>query len=153
MQIKLDIKPEDIKEMDKLLAQKLEVAAVKAYEAAVERTPARGETPYSTGQLRQSLRVAKTGELEYTIFCPMAYGIFLEFGTGPRGAATGAVPEMGDADPYGQITYHSGEVLVTRHNHQLLDEPYVRHTQGMEAQPFLRPALLHGYEVLKDLMK
>lgn len=153
MQIKLEIKPEDINAMDKLLAQKLEVAAVKAYEAAVERTPARGETPYSTGRLRESLRLAKTGELEYTIFCPMAYGIFLEFGTGPRGAATGAVPELGEADPYRQISYHSGEVIVTRHNHRVLDEPYIRHTQGMEAQPFLRPALLHGYKVFKDLMK
>ena len=152
MEIVVTLKPEDIRGMESSLDKKLQVAAVKALEAAIERTPAAGETPYSTGQLRQSLRLAKTGTLEYTIFCPREYGIFLEFGTGPRGRATGKVEGL-ENDPYDDIAYHSGEVIVTRANHQLLDEPYIRHTQGMEAQPFLRPAILYGYEVLKELMK
>ncbi|HHU80978.1 MAG TPA: hypothetical protein GXZ35_06555 [Acholeplasmataceae bacterium] len=35
----------------------MEVAGIKAYEYAVERTPARGESRYSTGQLRESIRM------------------------------------------------------------------------------------------------
>lgn len=85
MKIVVTLKDEDIKGLRSSLDKKLQVAAVKALEAAVERTPAASETPYSTGQLRQSLRVAKTGDLEYTIFCLRDYGVFLEFGTGPRG--------------------------------------------------------------------
>lgn len=133
------------------LENKLEVAAIKAWEAAVERTPAANETPYATGQLRQSLRFQKTGELEYTIFCPASYGIYLEFGTGPKGSATGAMPEYPN-DPYPEISYHEGEVYVTRWRGQLLDEPIIRHTQGMEAQPFLRPALLVGVDWIKKLL-
>lgn len=152
MEIVVTLKPEDIRGMRSSIDQKLQVAAVKALEAAIERTPAAGETPYATGQLRQSLRVAKTGDLEYTIFCPRDYGAFLEFGTGPRGQATGKV-EGFENDPYDEIVYHQGEVIVTRANHRMLDEPYIRHTQGMEAQPFLRPALMFGYEKLKELMR
>ena len=40
---------------------------------------------------------------------------------------------------------------ATRHR-ELLDEPYIRRTQGMVAQPFLRPALLRGIEVIKELL-
>ncbi len=127
----------------------MEVAAIKALEAAVERTPAAGETEYSTGQLRQSIRVQRVEDLEFELAVPMPYGIFLEFGTGPRGAATGRMPEFPN-DP--DISYHSGEVLVTRHRGELLDEPYIRRTQGMIAQPFLRPALLRGIEVIKELL-
>lgn len=133
------------------LQDKLEIAAVRAWETAVERTPAAGETPYSTGQLRQSLRFQKTGDLEYTIFCPVPYGAFVEFGTGPRGRFTGAVPAF-PGDPQPTLHYHSGEVLVTRSRGRLLDEPYIRHTEGMVAQPFLRPALLEGLKVFIDLV-
>lgn len=129
----------------------LEVAAVKAWEAAVARTPAAGQTEYSTGQLRQSLRFQKTGDREYSILCPRGYGVFLEFGTGPKGHATGAFPEFPD-DPYSGIQYHTGEVFVTRWRGQLLDPPRIRHTQGMEAQPFMRPALLIGVEYLRKLL-
>nr|DAH56657.1 MAG TPA: putative tail-component [Caudoviricetes sp.] len=142
----------DVDAFKKGLENKLEVAAIKAWEAAVERTPAAGQGPYATGQMRQSLRVQKTGELEWTLFCPASYGVFVEFGTGPRGAATGQVPEYPN-DPYANISYHSGEVLVTRWRGEILDEPFVRHTQGMEAQPFMRPALLTGIEWLKKLIQ
>ena len=152
MEIRVNLTEQDLQSLHSSLEKKLQVAAVKAFEAAVERTPAAGVTPYSTGQLRQSLRVAKTGNLEYTIFCPRDYGVFLEFGTGPRGQATGMV-EGFENDPYNSIVYHQGEVLVTRANHHMLDTPYIRHTQGMEAQPFLRPALMFGYEKLKELMR
>ena len=127
----------------------MEVAAIKALEAAVERTPAAGETPYSTGQLRQSIRVQRVSDMEFELYVPMRYAYYLEFGTGPRGSATGRMSEFPN-DP--DITYHSGEVVVTRHNGRLLEEPYVRKTQGMEAQPFLRPALLRAVEVIKELL-
>lgn len=141
----------NIENFSRDLEQKLEVAAIKAWEAAVERTPAANETPYSTGQLRQSLRVQKTGDLEYTLYAPKAYGVYVEFGTGPKGRATGSMPDFPD-DPYPTIDYHNGEVFVTRWRGQLLDEPFIRHTQGMEAQPFMRPALLEGVEWLRKLL-
>lgn len=149
IEIKFDV--EQSQKLDRKLQDILQVAAVKALEVAVERTPARGETPYASGQLRESLRVAKTGEFEYTIFCPMPYGMFVEFGTGPRGKATGAVPEFPD-DPQVNVTYHTGEVLVTRHRGKLLDTPYIRHTQGMNANSFLRYALLEGVSWIKKLI-
>lgn len=152
MELKIAISKDQIERWKKSLQDKLEIAAVKGWEAAVERTPAAGETPYATGQLRQSLRFQKTGDYEYTIFCPSPYGVFLEFGTGPLGRATGAMPDFPN-DPQPSLSYHNGEVLVTRHNGVLLDEPYIRHTQGMVAQPFLRPALLRAVEVLVDLLK
>jgi len=148
--VEISIRPDEtISQFRKRLKNIMEVAAIKALETAVERTPAAGETPYSTGQLRQSIRVQKVEDLEFELVVPRAYGIFLEFGTGPRGAATGRMPEFPN-DPV--IQYHSGEVLVTRHKGKLLEEPYIRRTQGMEAQPFLRPALLRGVEVIKELL-
>ena len=140
---------ETANQLKKRLKDIMEVAAIKALETAVERTPAAGETPYSTGQLRQSIRVQMVSDMEFELYVPMRYAFFLEFGTGPRGSATGRMSEFPN-DP--DITYHSGEVLVTRHNGRLLDEPYVRKTQGMEAQPFLRPALLRAVEVIKELL-
>ena len=149
-QVEISVSPtETASQLKKRLKDIMEVAAIKALEAAVERTPAAGETPYSTGQLRQSIRVRRVEDLEFELAVPMPYGIFLEFGTGPRGAATGRMPEFPN-DPV--ISYHSGEVLVTRHRGELLDEPYIRRTQGMVAQPFLRPALLRGIEVIKELL-
>ena len=146
----LDVKV-NIDKFKKDLDDILEVAAVKAWETAVARTPAAGQTPYANGQLRQSLRVQKTGPLEYTIFCPVSYGAYVEFGTGPKGRATGKMEGFPN-DPYPLIDYHNGEVLVTRWKGELLDPPVIRHTQGMEAQPFLRPALLEGVEWLKKLL-
>ncbi len=140
---------ETANQLKKRLKDIMEVAAIKALETAVERAPAAGETPYSTGQLRQSIRVQRVEDLEFELSVPMAYGIYLEFGTGPKGAATGRMEEFPN-DPV--ITYHAGEVLVTRHRGELLDEPYIRRTQGMVAQPFLRPALLRGIEVIKELL-
>ena len=151
MHLEVKFTPEQVNQLRNGLEDKLQVAAIKAFEAAVERAPAAGEGPYSTGQMRQSIRVQKTGDLEYTLFCPMPYGVFVEFGTVPRGKATGKV-EGFENDPYDSISYHSGEVLVTRSRGNILSEPYVRHTQGMEAQPFMRPALMEGVEWLKKLL-
>lgn len=127
----------------------MEVAGIKAYEYAVERTPARGESRYSTGQLRESIRMEMVADNEVMLWSPARYTHFVEFGTGPRGQLTGRMPQFPN-DPV--ITYHGGEVIVTRHRGQLLTTPYIRHTQGMEAQPFLRPALLRGVEVIKELL-
>lgn len=149
LEIKFDVANEQT--FRKHLQDVLQVAAVKAWEAAVERAPARGEGPYSTGRMRESIRFKQTGPYEYTLYCPISYGIFNEFGTGPKGRATGAVREFPN-DPQPSMNYHSGEVLVTRHRGQLLDEPYIRHTQGMQAQPFMRPALLEGVKWIKKLL-
>lgn len=152
MELKVEFSKQAINNLRSQLKDILEIAIIKGWETAVERTPASGETPYSTGRLRQSLRFQQTGELEYTIFCPMYYGVFVEFGTGPKGRATGGMPEF-ENDPQPSMSYHSGEVIVTRYNGKLLDEPYIRHTQGQVAQPFLRPALLTAYNELINLLK
>lgn len=127
----------------------MEVAGIKAYEHAVERTPARGESKYSSGQLRESIRMEMVSDNEVMLWSPARHSMFLEYGTGPRGQATGAMPEYPED---AVISYHQGEVIVTRHRGRLLDVPYIRHTRGMEAQPFMRPALLRGFEVLKELL-
>lgn len=136
----------------KSLENKLEIAAVRGWETAVELTPARGETPYSTGRMREAIRFQKTGGLEFTIFSPARHSIYYEFGTGPKGKQTGAVEGVKD-DPHADINYHTGEVKVVRHAGKLLSQPYIRRTQGQVAQPFLRPALLEAQKVFKDLLK
>lgn len=152
MRVGLDIQvdQQSIRHINATLDQLLEAAAFRALDVAKMLTPARGQSRYSTGQLRESLRVQKTGDLEYTLFCPRPYGIFVEYGTGPRGAATHHVEGFNNDPP---LTYHSGIVLVTRHRGHILAEPYERHTQGMVAQPFIRPALLAGYDKLMELLK
>lgn len=151
MDIKISIPAQSIEKFRRDLENKLQVAAAKGWERAVELTPAAGETPYSTGQLRQSLRFQKTGDLEYTFFAPPKHAVFVEFGTGPKGQATGGMEEFPN-DPQPGLSYHNGEVLVTRSRGMLLKEPYIRHTQGQEAQPFMRPALLEAIRVFKELM-
>ena len=60
-QVEISVSPtETASQLKKRLKDIMEVAAIKALEAAVERTPAAGETPYSTGQLRQSIRVRES---------------------------------------------------------------------------------------------
>jgi len=152
MEIKVKIDPASWAAFEQSLQNKLQVAAVKGWEKAVELTPAAGETKYSTGFMRQAIRVQKTGDFEYTIYSPAAHSVFVEFGTGPKGKATGALTEFPN-DPQPGMSYHSGEVTVTRSGGRILDVPYIRHTQGQEAQPFLRPALLEAVKVLKDLMR
>lgn len=138
-----------IRQLNTKLKHIMEVAAIKALEAAVERTPAAGEGPYSTGQLRQSLRVQKTGDLEFELYAPQAYALYVEFGTGPRGAGSGRIADFPN-DP--DINYHEGEVLVTRHAGRILEFPYIRKTLGMQAQPYLRPALLKGVDTIIELL-
>lgn len=152
MELKITLNEASFDRWQKGLEDKLQVAAIRGYEKAVELSPAAGESPYSTGYMRQSIRVQKTGDLEYTIFSPARHSIFMEFGTGPKGRATGAVAEF-PQDPQPTMRYHNGEVLVTRSGGRILNEPYIRRTQGMEAQPFIRPALLEALRVFKELLK
>lgn len=152
MELKVRFTPQAQADLEDKFKFILEAAGQKAVEAAVERAPARGEGPYATGMMRERIRGQVTGDDEFTLFCPVGYGVFVEFGTGPKGQASGAVPEFPD-DPQPAMHYHSGEVLVTRANGVLLDKPYVRHTQGMYAAPFMRPALLEGVKWIKKLIE
>lgn len=138
--------------MKKMLESILQVAAQRGWEEMVERLPARNETPYSTGRLRESIRYEKTGPTEYTFYAQMPYAVYVEFGTGPKGRATGAVPQFPD-DPQDRIFYHTGEVIVVRYRGRLLESPVIRYTQGMEARPFIRPALIIAVEQLRNLLK
>ena len=148
--MKIAIKFQDKDKLDSILLSKLEIAMLKGRDLAVETLPARGETKYSTGRLRESIRVQRTGELEYTIYCPMSHGKYIEFGTGPLGKLTGTVAQF-PSNP--TVSYHSGQVQVTRAGGKVLDKPRIRYTQGQVAQPFIRPALLKAVEVFKELMK
>lgn len=153
--MKLEYKITDIKVtkgFEELANNILQVAAQRGLEEMVERLPARGEGPYSTGRLRESARMEKTGNLQYTYYVQMPYATFVEFGTGPRGQMTGAWPEFPN-DPQPGIHYHEGEVLVTRFRGRFLEVPYIRHTQGMDAQPFIRPGLIYAMEQLIVLWK
>ena len=152
MELNINFSQSSLNKFKQDLADKLEVAAVKGWEAMVERAPAAGEGPYSTGQLRQSIRFQKTADNEYTFYVPMSYGVFVEFGTGPKGRATGAVPDFPN-DPQPSMSYHDGQVLVTRYKGHIFEQPHIRKTQGMSAQPFVRPGLLEAVKVFENLMK
>lgn len=151
MSIDIEVPVSSLKKMDDWKRLILVTAGQKAVEAAVARTPARGQGPYATGYMRDHIRGQMTGYDEFTIFCSAPYGMYVEFGTGPKGKASGHVKDFQD-DPQLNMKYHTGEVLVTRSGGQLLDEPYVRHTQGMYAAPFMRPALLEGAKWIAKLM-
>lgn len=143
-----------LEELERKIGFIVQVAAQKAYEMAVERTPARGETKYSTGLLRDRLRLSFDGKNEFTLTSPVPYGVYVEYGTGPKGRATGREKSIKDYDdPYQGIRYHDGVVKVYRYRGQLLSNPILRHTLGMEAQPFLRPALQKGLETIKELLQ
>lgn len=153
MDIKLTMKDVKVQSgLEDMAKHCLQIAATKGWEQMVARLPAASQTKYSTGQLRMSTRVEKTGDKEYTYYVQMPYGIYVEFGTGPKGRETGAWPEFPN-DPYPSISYHQGEVLVTRWRGRMLEVPYVRHTQGMVAQPFLRPGLVYAMDFLIELLK
>ena len=152
MELKVEFTPEAQAALQEKFKFVLEAAGQKAVEAAVERAPARGEGPYATGLMRERIRGQMTGDNEFTLFCPAGHGIFVEFGTGPKGQVSGAWPDFPD-DPQPSMHYHNGEVLVTRAGGHMLDQPYIRHTQGMYASPFMRPALLEGVKWIKKLLE
>ena len=52
MEIKISLPPQALKQWNESLEQKLQVAAVKAWETAVERTPAAMEGPYANGLIK-----------------------------------------------------------------------------------------------------
>lgn len=151
MELKVEFTPSARTQLDERFKFILEAAGQKAVEAAIERAPARGEGPYATGLMRERIRGQRTGDTEFTIFCPVGHGIFVEFGTGPKGKMSGAWAEFPN-DPQPLMSYHDGEVMVTRAHGRLLEQPYVRHTQGMYAAPFMRPALLEGLKWLTKLL-
>ena len=71
MKIEIRFTQQELNALRNNLQDILEVSAVRAYETAVERAPASGQGRYSTGQMRQAIRLDKTGEMEWTILSPM----------------------------------------------------------------------------------
>lgn len=89
--------------------------------------------PVDTGNLRSSINTAiESGEDETTITVGtnIFYAPYVEYGTGQIGAESGGVEYPRDSD----VTYSSERI-------------------GMEAQPFLRPALYDNEKRIMELVK
>ena len=100
--------------------------------AMVIRDEARGLCPVKTGDLRRSIHAyadQKGSEVHGGVTVGSEYGVYVEFGTGPRGEASHAGTSP-DASP----TYHPEGWTYKDEDGQ-----YV-HTRGQPAQPFLYPA-------------
>lgn len=132
--IKLEGLEEVIEKIDDMLdLQKLEAAMGKAC-AIVERA-AKEKAPKGTGELRRSItsKVNHAGnDVIGTVFTPLEYAPYVEFGTGLFAESGGRqdVPWCYQDD---KGEWHS--------------------TSGMKPRPFMRPALNENREQIKRILK
>lgn len=116
----------------------------------------------NTGELRQSIFTSVKTEgdvVRGSCFTNKAYGVFVEFGTGPKGQQNHAGISP-DVDPaYTQSPWWIHESQIDRETAEMyrwfyIDTPDGRFYQctGMEAHPFMYPALKNNREeVLKGM--
>jgi HK97 gp10 family phage protein len=125
----------------------LQAAGIRMLETARERVPRRGQH-LATGALAESLRLDVSVPGIAAVYAGVPHAIYNEFGTGPRGAATGAydVPEvLTNFIP----TYHQGTVRAyIKRTGKIIEY----NTQGMDAHPFMRPALEAGIAELRKAL-
>lgn len=131
--------------LDKDAQYALQAAGVRMLETAREGTPRRGQK-YATGQLGDSLRIDVSVPGKVTLFAGTDHAIFNEYGTGPRGQASGQYPVEGWKEP--QMQYHGG-VVLRRNKSGTVSEV---HTMGMQARPYIRPAVEAGIAELKKAL-
>lgn len=135
-----------IEKIDRDAKYAVQAAGIRMLETARERTPRAGQH-YATGALGNSLRITNPDEFTVQLSAGVPYAIYNEYGTGPKGSATGEY-EVKDMDgrivPQQPINYHPGFYIRT-------DGTKVN-TQGMEAHPFLRPALQAGVNELQKAL-
>ena len=132
--VNLNIEVEDLDILDDLIdMQQIQRAVGKAC-ALVERT-AKQKAPKDTGALRRSItsEVEREGnEMVGTVFTPLEYAPYVEFGTGLFAESGGRkdVPWCYQDD---KGEWHS--------------------TSGQKPQPFMRPALNENREQIKRILK
>lgn len=131
--IKFDVEIDELEALEKLLDMRQIKAAVGKACAAVERS-AKQKAPKDTGELRRSITSEVTQEgndIIGTVFTPLEYAPYVEFGTGlfaENGGRTD-VP-WNYKDDKGE--WHS--------------------TSGQKPQPFMRPALDENRENIKRII-
>ena len=135
-----------IEKIDRDAKYALQVAGIRMLETARENTPRAGQH-YATGALGDSLRISNPDQFTVQLSAGVPYAIYNEYGTGPKGKATGDYP-VKDMDgrlvPQQPINYHPGFYIRT-------DGTKV-YTQGMDAHPFIRPALQVGVNELQNAL-
>lgn len=106
----------DTRELDRLTAQ-LEPKAESLIAATAHQVEAVAKTrvPVDTGDLKSSIQASKAGRLRWLVNVAAEYGVYVELGTGRRGAASNIQRPEG-------ITYAG-------------------YWAGMAARPFLIPAV------------
>lgn len=131
--IRFDVELEGLDTLEKLFdMRKIEAAVGKAC-AVVERS-AKQKAPKGTGELRRSItsKVDKEGnDVVGTVFTPLEYAPYVEFGTGLFAESGGRkdVPWCYQDD---KGEWHS--------------------TSGMKPQPYMRPALDENREKIKQII-
>lgn len=93
---------------------------------------AKQNAPKDTGALRRSI-TSKVEGLEGTVFTPLEYASYIEYGTG-------LFAEVGNGRKKVPWNYKD-------------DEGNWHSTSGMKPQPFMRPALNNNREKIKKILK
>ena len=135
-----------LQKIDRDAEYALQAAGIRMLETARERTPRAGQK-YATGALGNSLRISNPDRFTVQLSAGVPYAIYMEYGTGPKGKATGAYPvrDMEGKEVYQpEIHYHGGFYIRT-------DGTKVN-TQGMDAHPYIRPALQAGVNELQKAL-
>jgi HK97 gp10 family phage protein len=106
----------DTRELDRLTAQ-LEPKAEQLIAATAHQVEAVAKTrvPVDTGNLKSSIQASKAGRLRWLVSAAAEYAVYVELGTGRRGAASSIQRPEGIA--------------------------YAVYWAGMAARPFLIPAV------------
>jgi HK97 gp10 family phage protein len=135
-------------------------------EEAVARAPTSGAT--GGGELRNSIfaETNREGEDEVTATCwtNKEYAPYVEFGTGPKGAAnhSGTSPEVAVAYRSSPWWVHegTGENEVDRATGEFYHWPYIDteqgrfyHISGQAAQPFMYPALKNNEDSIVEFIR
>lgn len=157
--------PKGIEGLDKLMKKYGELAEQetgnsmkKAVGAAVKLVQAEAKMycPVSTGELRSGIRTVVDTQADKTVgtvYNNVKYGIYVEFGTGPRGAEShsGISPVINPSYTMSPWWIHESQIdkdVAERYHWFYLDTPDGRFYQctGQPAQPFMYPALKNNEE-------
>lgn len=100
-------------------------------------------TKNASRNVKQSIEVQKVSEGTYRIIAGADHAVYLEYGSGPKGAASPKVHPATVPNPV--INYHQGEVVVADSpSGRFKNLPFTRKTEGVRAMPFMRPGLFEG---------
>lgn len=124
---------------------------------------ARLKCPVLDGALRSSIYIDyynEHGAATAEIYTTMQYAPYVEFGTGPKGAANhaGISPEVTPTYRMDAWWIHEDDLppsAKATYNWFVIDTPNGRfyRSSGQAAQPFLYPALKDNEDVVMDILK